>query len=226
MPGAGSARRRGFLAKIAPKDGTVIGGIMPGAIMGPLLDEKSELAVRSDQGALPRHRQQRHARLRDAGRHPRSRPSRTRARSKSIQFGAVSPNEFDATTTPTCTGTVGRDLRSGLRLSTARPRSASPWSAARWTASAAGTGRASRRRAPTGCATRRPTSWCRSALEPQRRAHQDGRAARLGLRQERRRPQDRRADHRPAGVPALLHRAAGNAAGAACRSCAPRSTPP
>jgi tripartite-type tricarboxylate transporter receptor subunit TctC len=43
MPGAGSARAAGFLAKIAPKDGTVIAGIMPGAIMGPLLEEKSEL---------------------------------------------------------------------------------------------------------------------------------------------------------------------------------------
>ncbi len=29
MPGAGSARAAGFLAKIAPKDGTVIAGIMP-----------------------------------------------------------------------------------------------------------------------------------------------------------------------------------------------------
>jgi hypothetical protein len=42
MPGAGSARAAGFLAKIAPKDGTVIAGIMPGAIMGPLLEEKAE----------------------------------------------------------------------------------------------------------------------------------------------------------------------------------------
>jgi hypothetical protein len=43
MPGAGSGRAAGFLAKIAPKDGTVIAGIMPGAIMGPLLEEKAEL---------------------------------------------------------------------------------------------------------------------------------------------------------------------------------------
>jgi hypothetical protein len=43
MPGAGSARAAGFLAKIAPKDGTVIAGIMPGAIMGPLLEEKAEI---------------------------------------------------------------------------------------------------------------------------------------------------------------------------------------
>ena len=43
MPGAGSTRAAGFLAKIAPKDGTVIAGIMPGAIMGPLLEDKAEL---------------------------------------------------------------------------------------------------------------------------------------------------------------------------------------
>jgi tripartite-type tricarboxylate transporter receptor subunit TctC len=42
MPGAGSARAAGFISSIAPKDGTAIAAIMPGAIMGPLLDEKAE----------------------------------------------------------------------------------------------------------------------------------------------------------------------------------------
>jgi tripartite-type tricarboxylate transporter receptor subunit TctC len=42
MPGAGSAKAAQFVANMAPKDGTVIAGIMPGAIMGPLLDPKSE----------------------------------------------------------------------------------------------------------------------------------------------------------------------------------------
>ena len=42
MPGAGGARAAGFLAKIAPKDGTVIANIMPGAVIGPLLDPKAE----------------------------------------------------------------------------------------------------------------------------------------------------------------------------------------
>ena len=42
MPGAGSARAAGFIAKIAPKDGTVIANIMPGAIIGPMLDPKAE----------------------------------------------------------------------------------------------------------------------------------------------------------------------------------------
>src|SRR5262245_63555968 len=40
MPGAASGRAAGFLATIEPKDGTVIAAIIPGAVMGPLLDEK------------------------------------------------------------------------------------------------------------------------------------------------------------------------------------------
>jgi tripartite-type tricarboxylate transporter receptor subunit TctC len=42
MPGAGSARAAGFISTIAPKDGTAIAGIMPGAVIGPLLDPKAE----------------------------------------------------------------------------------------------------------------------------------------------------------------------------------------
>ena len=42
MPGAGSARAAGFLSTVAAKDGTAIAAIMPGAVMGPLLDEKAE----------------------------------------------------------------------------------------------------------------------------------------------------------------------------------------
>jgi tripartite-type tricarboxylate transporter receptor subunit TctC len=42
MPGAGSARAAGFISSVAPKDGTALAAIMPGAVMGPLLDEKSE----------------------------------------------------------------------------------------------------------------------------------------------------------------------------------------
>jgi tripartite-type tricarboxylate transporter receptor subunit TctC len=41
MPGASSGKAAQFISGIAPKDGTVIAGIMPGAIMGPLLDERS-----------------------------------------------------------------------------------------------------------------------------------------------------------------------------------------
>jgi tripartite-type tricarboxylate transporter receptor subunit TctC len=42
MPGAGSARAAGYISAVAPKDGTAIAAIMPGAVMGALLDEKAE----------------------------------------------------------------------------------------------------------------------------------------------------------------------------------------
>jgi tripartite-type tricarboxylate transporter receptor subunit TctC len=41
MPGAGSAKAAQYIATIAPKDGTTVAGIMPGAIMGPLLDDRT-----------------------------------------------------------------------------------------------------------------------------------------------------------------------------------------
>jgi tripartite-type tricarboxylate transporter receptor subunit TctC len=41
MPGAGSAKMAQFISSMAPKDGTAIGAIMPGAIMGPLLDDRT-----------------------------------------------------------------------------------------------------------------------------------------------------------------------------------------
>jgi tripartite-type tricarboxylate transporter receptor subunit TctC len=41
MPGAGSAIAGAQIYSVAPKDGTVIGGLMPGAIMGRLIDEKA-----------------------------------------------------------------------------------------------------------------------------------------------------------------------------------------
>ena len=41
MPGAGSAKAAQYVSTIAPKDGTSIAGIMPGAIMGPLLDDRT-----------------------------------------------------------------------------------------------------------------------------------------------------------------------------------------
>ena len=41
MPGAGSAIAGSNIYTVAPKDGTVIGALMPGAIMGRLIDEKA-----------------------------------------------------------------------------------------------------------------------------------------------------------------------------------------
>jgi tripartite-type tricarboxylate transporter receptor subunit TctC len=42
MPGAGSARAAGYISAVAPKDGTALAAIMPGAVMGPLLDERAD----------------------------------------------------------------------------------------------------------------------------------------------------------------------------------------
>jgi tripartite-type tricarboxylate transporter receptor subunit TctC len=43
MPGAGSTRAGIFISTVAPKDGSSLGALMPGAIIGPLLDEKPNL---------------------------------------------------------------------------------------------------------------------------------------------------------------------------------------
>ncbi|MBM3529593.1 MAG: hypothetical protein FJX62_16005 [Alphaproteobacteria bacterium] len=42
MPGASSNKAAQYISAVAPKDGTSIGAIMPGAIMGPLLDDKTK----------------------------------------------------------------------------------------------------------------------------------------------------------------------------------------
>jgi tripartite-type tricarboxylate transporter receptor subunit TctC len=42
MPGAGSMRAAGHVYSVAPKDGTVIAAVYPGAVMTPLLDPKSK----------------------------------------------------------------------------------------------------------------------------------------------------------------------------------------
>ena len=42
MPGAGSAKAGIHISQIAPKDGLSIGAVTPGAIVGPLLDDKPQ----------------------------------------------------------------------------------------------------------------------------------------------------------------------------------------
>ncbi|MBX9738536.1 MAG: hypothetical protein K2X62_00600 [Beijerinckiaceae bacterium] len=42
QPGAGSATAAAYLASVAPRDGTTIGAVFPGVIIGPLLEEKSQ----------------------------------------------------------------------------------------------------------------------------------------------------------------------------------------
>jgi tripartite-type tricarboxylate transporter receptor subunit TctC len=42
MAGAGSGRAAAFIYTVAPKDGTTIAALMPGAIIGPLLEDRAE----------------------------------------------------------------------------------------------------------------------------------------------------------------------------------------
>src|SRR5215471_1135524 len=42
QPGAGSGRAASFLYSVAPRDGSMIGAVFPGAIMGPLLDDRAQ----------------------------------------------------------------------------------------------------------------------------------------------------------------------------------------
>ena len=42
MPGAGSAKAGIHISQVAPKDGLSIGAVTPGAIVGPLLDDKPQ----------------------------------------------------------------------------------------------------------------------------------------------------------------------------------------
>jgi tripartite-type tricarboxylate transporter receptor subunit TctC len=42
MPGAGSGKAAQYITAIAPKDGTSMAAVMPGAIMSPLLDDRSK----------------------------------------------------------------------------------------------------------------------------------------------------------------------------------------
>jgi tripartite-type tricarboxylate transporter receptor subunit TctC len=44
MPGAGSTKAGVFISTVAPKDGTSLGAMMPGAIIGPLLEDKATTA--------------------------------------------------------------------------------------------------------------------------------------------------------------------------------------
>ena len=70
MPGAGSNKAAAYLYSQAPKDGTAIGAIQPGAVLQPLLSGQKS-AHDPEQVQLPRQRQQRgqslHHALRRAG---------------------------------------------------------------------------------------------------------------------------------------------------------------
>ena len=75
--------------------------MMPGAIMGPLLDDKPETLFDPTKVHLSRHRQQRHARLRDAQGF-QDQDLRGRAQQNKTSFGGVAAGDAPATM-PICT---------------------------------------------------------------------------------------------------------------------------
>ena len=66
MPGAGSAKAGLHITHTAAKDGTAIGAVTPGAIMSALLDGRSDSTFDPTRVQFHRHRQSRHAGVRDA----------------------------------------------------------------------------------------------------------------------------------------------------------------
>jgi tripartite-type tricarboxylate transporter receptor subunit TctC len=65
MPGAGSVNLANHLYNRAVRDGTVIGMIFPGVVVGPLLDDKDRGALPTDRVCLSRKCQCQHPRLCD-----------------------------------------------------------------------------------------------------------------------------------------------------------------
>ena len=155
MPGAGSAKAAQYIADHRAEGRHLDRRHHAGRDHGPAARRPHRAAVRPDQGALRRHRQQRHPRLRHA--EERQDPEiRGRAEGEG-EVRRQRAERLRPTNTATCTSTPRARCGTSCRAIAARPRWRSPWSAARSTASAAGTGRASARRSRTGCATTRPT---------------------------------------------------------------------
>src|SRR5947209_4114862 len=129
MPGAGSARAAGFISTMAPRDGTAIAAIMPGAVMGPLLDEKVDCSI----SAPPITARASASRARA----PRSRPSTTRARRR--RPSAAAGPTIRLANTASCSRKPRARYTTWFPATAAPPRSRWRWSAARSRARAAGT---------------------------------------------------------------------------------------
>ena len=164
MPGAGSARAAGFISTIAPKDGTAIAAIMPGAIMGPLLDEKAEaLFDPTKVHYLGTANNGTRVCVRSSG--IQDQELRRRAHAEGGRSAASRPT-IPPTNTATCTSTPPARNTTWCPATAARPRSRSRWSAARSTAPAAGTGRASSRRRPDWLRDNKVNVLLQVGLEP------------------------------------------------------------
>ena len=142
------------------KDGTAIGAVTPGAIMSALLDGRSDSTFDPTRRELHRHRQLRHAHLRDhEGRRPQTFDDMLK---RKTVIGSAAVN--DGTARLRLHGEE-RHRRAALdrhRLQGHERHRRSRWSAARSTAPAAGTGRASSRSAAAG--SRKTASTCTSQI--------------------------------------------------------------
>jgi len=140
MPGAAGARVAGFISTLAPKDGTAIAAIMPGAVMGPLLDEKAEALFDATKVLY----------LGTANNGTRICVSRKDSKIKTFADALRTKAVFGGVSTNDSTRSYGYMHRN----------------AARSTACAGGTWRASSRSAQIGCATTTRICCCRLASSP------------------------------------------------------------
>ncbi len=201
MPGAGSARAGGFISAIAPKDGTAIAALMPGAIIGQLLDPKAEALFDPTKVIY----------LGTANNGTRVCVSRKEFEGEDLRRRADRESTFRRR--------FGERLDTRLRLSAqAHGRCAIQRGAriCRHRRHRAGAGtRRDRRRLRLGLGKLQVAAarlapgqegQCAAAGRPraERRTHPDGRTVGVEVREDRRGPQDCGTGDRPAGLPAPL----------------------
>ena len=157
VPGSNNAAEHVFSR--APKDGTLVGAVFPGAIVGKLLEEKTNFKFDPQQFI--------YIGTADSG----TRVCATWHASKIKTFADVQKNE--TVIGASAAGGSTRDYGYWPTISRARSfascratraplTSGSQWSAGRSTDCAASTGPRSSRRSRSGSKTSNSTSWCRS----------------------------------------------------------------
>ena len=211
MPGAGSTRAGIYISTVAPKDGGSVGALMPGAIVGPLLEDKPMTQFdptkviyigTADTGvrvcATYQNSKINTLRRRAEGQ-DHSRRQLRRRRDPRLRLSAQSHRRHQVQRRRRLQGHGRHRARDGAR----RGRRAVRLGLVER--------EVAERRVDQGQEAQHP-----GAGRPRSAAGADrhGRPDDLDLRQERERPPRRRAGRQPAGVPALLHRSARHAGGA------------
>ena len=223
---AGRRQRQGRHARrhrSRRRTGLSIGAVTPGAIVGPLLDDKPQsmfdptkvayLGTANSGTRICVTYEKSKVQVVQAGDDGEDRAGRRGAGRRDARFRLHDPRDHRRARSASFPATRAR--------STLRWR----WSAARSTARAAGNGRAPRRRSRNGFATASSTSCCRSARTPDDELTKMGVPPIWTIRQGRQQPAGRRTDRQPAGVSAAVFRAMGTPRRTS-RSCARHSTPP